>query len=202
MNNFKKYSNYSITSFNTPNDPTNFRMPSYVRRYGFEIKDKIDNNTPKISKPKNIVYIQSACVPFRDKMVKKLMNNFKIDCVGKCLKNTKVNVKDKLSFIKDYKIIISFENSKTSGYSTEKIIDPFIVNSIPLYWGDEKINLDYNDDSFINSHAYNEQSLIGKIKSVLTDEKTFLNMVNTKKIKNDSLFNEDLFLNFFKKAIK
>lgn len=63
-------------------------------------------------------------------------------------------VKDKMSFISDYKFVISFENKSYPGYVTEKIVEPMMVNSIPIYWGDPHINDDINSMSFINVHDF------------------------------------------------
>jgi len=196
----KNFSNYSITSFDIK-DNTNYRMPSYVRRYGFDIKNRIDNEKEKKIKDKDIVYLQRSCTHNRDEMVKKLMKYFSIDAVGKCLNNKKVNIKNKIEFIKDYNMVIAFENSTTIGYSTEKIIDPFIANSIPIYWGDNNINKDYNEKAFINYHSYSEEEIIDKLSDLLRNKNNILEILNNKKIKNEDIFNESLFLGFFKKCI-
>jgi hypothetical protein len=46
-------------------------------------------------------------------------------------------VANKMEFIKDYKFVLSFENSSYPGYTTEKLIEPMLVNSIPVYWGNK-----------------------------------------------------------------
>ena len=43
-------------------------------------------------------------------------------------------------FISNYKFIICFENSKFGTYSTEKIINPYLAEIIPIYWSSNKIN--------------------------------------------------------------
>nr|WP_257842607.1 glycosyltransferase family 10 [Helicobacter sp. 13S00477-4] len=45
----------------------------------------------------------------------------------------------KYEFMKDYKFSIAFENSSANGYSTEKIIQAFGAQTIPIYWGDQKV---------------------------------------------------------------
>jgi hypothetical protein len=61
---------------------------------------------------------------------------------------------EKVEFIKDYKFVISFENSSHCGYTTEKIIDPFFGDSIPVYWGDKCVGRDFNTKRFINVNEY------------------------------------------------
>ena len=44
-------------------------------------------------------------------------------------------------FFKPYKFVIAFENSNILGYNTEKIVNPILSGSIPIYYG----NLDGNE---------------------------------------------------------
>lgn len=74
------------------------------------------------------------------------------------------NSKDKLNFIKNYKFTIAFEVSSHPGYTTEKIVHPMLVNSLPIYWGNELVHLDFNPKSFLNYYDFpNEDALIERI---------------------------------------
>lgn len=48
-------------------------------------------------------------------------------------------VADKLAFCSRYKFNIAFENSSIPGYTTEKVMEPLTVGSVPVYWGDPRI---------------------------------------------------------------
>ena len=72
----------------------------------------------------------------------------KVDSGGRYLNNVGGPVPNKPEFIKDYKFVISFENSAYPGYTTEKIVQPMLVNSIPVYWGDPAIQRDFNTEKF------------------------------------------------------
>jgi alpha(1,3/1,4) fucosyltransferase len=73
-----------------------------------------------------------------------------VDSGGRYLNNVGGPVADKKEFIKQYKFTIAFENSRYPGYCTEKIFEPLLVNSVPLYWGDPFVNQVFNKDAFIN----------------------------------------------------
>lgn len=73
----------------------------------------------------------------------------RVDSGGRYLNNIGGPVADKLEFLRQYKFTISFENCAMSGYTTEKIIDPMRVNSLPIYYGDPHISTDFNTGSFI-----------------------------------------------------
>ena len=74
----------------------------------------------------------------------------KVDSAGRHLNNIGRSIDDKMDFIKDYKFVISFENSTYPGYTTEKLIEPMLVNSVPVYWGNPVVEKDFNTRSFIN----------------------------------------------------
>lgn len=195
------YANYSITSF-TSNDFRNYRMPCYIRRRGFKIKHDIEQYTNS-EKTKTAIYLQSSCLPERDNFAAKLMDHIDIDCPGRCLKNMSANVLDKLQFIKDYKFVLAIENSSTPGYSSEKITDPFIAGSVPIYRGDPNIADDFNEDSFINYHSYDtDEKFIEDIIELNSNEEKYNSMLKNSKIKNHDLFDEEKFMAFFQKVVK
>jgi len=80
-------------------------------------------------------------------------------------------VDDKIAFLRNYKFTIAFENSSHPGYTTEKILHPFVANSIPIYWGNPLVAKDFNPKSFINCHDYiNFEEVIEKIIEIDTDD--------------------------------
>jgi len=78
-----------------------------------------------------------------------------VDSGGKIKNNLGYIVKDKLFFLQQYKFTIAFENSSYPGYTTEKLLQAFVTNTIPIYWGNPLIHKEFNTNSFINCHDYN-----------------------------------------------
>lgn len=196
----KKYSDYCITSFKNYSWNNHFRLPDYIRKYGFDIKDKIEKINSDIDKKEGIVYMQSNCKKFRNDFVKNLMKKKHVDCVGRCLKNKKVNVKNKLNFISSYKMNVSFENSR--GYTTEKLIDSFMADVIPIYYGEPDIGHDYNEKALINYHQFKtENDFIDYIIETIDDDDKVHNMIEQPKIINKDLFDKDKFIKFFSNII-
>jgi hypothetical protein len=61
-------------------------------------------------------------------------------------------VKDKLSVSKSSIYMLCFENDSYPGYVTEKIVEAYLAETVPLYWGDfgiAKLN-SFNEKAFIN----------------------------------------------------
>lgn len=85
----------------------------------------------------NIEHDQSVYgYSFRNSVAKLLINNEKVDCYGKGIKW----INSKLEALKDYCFSVAMENCKENYYFTEKIIDCFLTETIPIYWGCPKID--------------------------------------------------------------
>jgi alpha(1,3/1,4) fucosyltransferase len=86
-------------------------------------------------------------------------------------------VADKRRFIQDYKFVLSFENSTYPGYTTEKLIEPMLVNSIPIYWGNEQVGEDFNTRSFVHVNQFaSYEEAIEYIIELDKDEDKYLQM--------------------------
>lgn len=107
----------------------------------------------------------------RIRFFKNLSKKRKVDSGGKYLNNVGGPVEDKMEFIKDYKFVLSFENSSYAGYTTEKIMEPILTNSIPVYWGNKLIGNDFNNKRFISYHDFNnEEDLIKRLIEIDENE--------------------------------
>ncbi len=106
-----------------------------------------------------------------------LSNYKKIDSGGRHLNNIGYNVENKMDFIKDYKFVISFENSSYPGYTTEKLIEPMLVNCIPIYWGNPQVGIDFNTKSFINVNDFSSyEAAINNIIELDKNDEQYLAM--------------------------
>ena len=91
----------------------------------------------------------------RNFFFEKLSKYKKVDSGGSYCNNIGgQKVADKMAFIKDYRFTLSFENASYPGYTTEKLVEPMVVNSIPIYWGNSLAGNDFNTKSFVNVHDY------------------------------------------------
>lgn len=77
-----------------------------------------------------------------------------VDSGGKLRNNVGGPVADKLSFQKEGRFSMAFENTCIEGYTTEKIVESFASCTIPIYYGDPRVAEDFNPDSFINCADY------------------------------------------------
>ncbi len=107
-------------------------------------------------------FIYGNRVPFREEFVRLLSQYKKVDCPGRALNNMPgfdregddylQRENNKKEFVRRYKFTIAFENSTSLGYTTEKLWQPMLSSSIPIYWGNPQVGKMFNTCSFINVH--------------------------------------------------
>lgn len=123
----------------------------------------------------NFVYSNGRdAIKDRDSFFYKLSAYKQVDSGGGHLNNVGGPVEDKISFQKNYKFSIAFENASVNGYTTEKILHAFAAGTIPIYYGNPKIAEEFNPKSFINCHNYDSfDAVIEHVKQVDQDHELY-----------------------------
>jgi alpha-1,4-fucosyltransferase len=96
------------------------------------------------------------------------------------------------------------ENIALKGYITEKIIDPLVSQSIPIYFGASDIKTSIPEDVFIHGQSYKSSSeLIYKISSMTSSEIEQFTLKSCNFLKNQgNLYSVDsVARKFFEKII-
>ena len=88
----------------------------------------------------------------RNEFFQRLSKYRPVDSGGKLFNNVGGRVADKRAFLADCRFTIAFENESFPGYTTEKVLEPMLVNSIPIYWGDPLVGRDFDTTSFLSAH--------------------------------------------------
>jgi len=140
-----------------------------------------------------------------------LCNYKKVDSGGRFRNNIGGPVRDKNEFQRKYKFSICFENSSTIGYITEKIFQSFEALTIPIYWGDTKVDIPLemggsglNNNAFINLHRFPTfESAIQKIIEIDSSSDTFINMLREPVFndENHTKLMENRLIDFFKNIL-
>lgn len=121
----------------------------------------------------------------------KLSKIKRVDSGGKVLNNIGGCVKDKYEFIKDYKFVLSFENSSYKGYTTEKILEPIYKDCIPVYWGNTLVSRDFNEKRFIDYNDFNtEEELIRKLIEIDENNEMAIEMIMQSPFSNVKMAHE------------
>lgn len=87
--------------------------------------------------------------PIRRKFFDRLAQYKRVDSGGGWMNNVGGRVPDKLEFCRGYKFNIAFENSVSPGYTTEKLMQPLSVCSVPIYFGNPLVTEDFREDCMV-----------------------------------------------------
>ena len=144
--------------------------------------------SPPINRQRIAMFVSdchSQTSKWRLDYLRELMKHVPIDSYGQCLHNIEMQstrkdqdyLKLKLDLIREkgYKFLISFENSVTREYVTEKIWHAYMTQTIPIYYGAPEI---YNQvpgaKTFINAAKFpGPKQLAEYIKRVDTNDKLY-----------------------------
>ena len=179
-------------------DERNFFLPHFAEyEYFFDFKNNLKNEdieAYKNTKKEKFCNFMASNYKAKERInfTKKLMKRKKVDCLGPVLYNmgTRDTVgkqdrsgeyidwrKEKMETIKEYKFTMAFENEQAYNYVTEKIYQPLVVGSIPIYWGAPNVDTLFNPKCFVNVNNFNSyEEAIDEIMKIDEDEayyKTF-----------------------------
>ena len=116
-----------------------------------------------------------------------------VDSGGSFRNNVGGPVGDKLEFLSHYKFSICFENSKTQGYISEKLVDAFEAGTIPIYFGDDTVLELLNNKSYIHVRDENEfDEKIELIKKIDNNDTLYQEMIREKIVLDDTRYAREL----------
>lgn len=154
--------------FEFSNDERVLRLPIYQLHWGNsseEEKQKFFTKELTPNRNKFCAFIHSnSNANKRNEFFFKLSQYKKVDSGGMAFNNIGYKVDNKIQWLQDYKFCMCFENYSENGYLTEKLLDGMMGGCIPIYWGSESCNDEFNEKSFINWHKYgNDDDVIKRI---------------------------------------
>jgi len=177
---------YSL-SFISNTEKNNYRLPLWVTYIDWFDSKKNKNRDPSFlipkkkllnqkknfsAKPMFCSFIASKPIGKRMEFVPKLNESKKVHSLGRLYSNSYLRAfgrgdsREKVSIMKLFKFNICFESEHSPGYVTEKILHSFYANSIPIYWGDDFVKKDFNQNAFLFYDDFNTQEEI--IDRILT----------------------------------
>lgn len=202
---FGRCDNY--IGFEFSSDKRYLRLPIYQLHWGNSTEEQREYFYKKdISRNKFCAFIHSnSNAPKRNEFFSKLSNYKKVDSGGSSFNNIGFKVSDKIEWLKDYKFCMCFENYSENGYLTEKLLEGMMGGCVPIYWGSESCNSEFNEKSFINWHKYgNDDDVIKKIIELDSDPEKYKTIYREPYLINNApnlYMNEERIINFLKDII-
>lgn len=188
--------------------PNYLRVPLYSILWYYDFKkllfpaffDLINSNT----KSKFCCFISSnPGAKVRNDFFQKLSNYMQVDSGGIVFNNVGGPVLNKIEFMKPYKFCIAYENSSYPGYVTEKIMDCFYANCIPVYWGSPTVSIDFNPNRILSRLDFkSDEDLIDRIKLLNENETAYREYINQPIFINNQFteyFEEERLRSFFER---
>ncbi len=203
---------YSVASVRL-NDPRHLELPLYVGHGEAKEIIKKDDDPAKLlaTKTKFCSFVIAGYNPRKNgnrvEFFRKLSKYKKVDSGGRKFNNIGGPIpygsRQKIEFLRQYKFNIAFENRSLPGYTTEKIFEPMVARSLPIYWGDPAINEHFNPRSFLNRADFpSDEALIEKIIELDNDDEKYLEYMRQPYFHGDQpnqFFSHQRILDFFEK---
>jgi len=105
--------------------------------------------------------VTNPCNPVRNNAFHWLSQYKQVDSAGRLFNNVGDEIfaglgggggeLKKHEFLKKYKFCFAYENSSSPGYTTEKLLHAKAAGCIPIYWGDPKVERDFQPGGFIDA---------------------------------------------------
>ena len=185
MNNY----HYAM-SFDLSDNPRHLRYPLYLWNY----QDYLSLIQSKANPEKlldrnfcNFIYSNGVemldGVAYRNDFFRLASTYKRIDAGGSVFNNVGHKIENKREFQSRYKFTIAMENRKHPGYTTEKIMDAYLSHTVPIYFGNEHVDLDFNPASMINANKFSSQrELLEYVKYVDSNPQEYLKIITTNPI--------------------
>lgn len=114
-----------------------------------------------------------------------------VDSGGRWENNIGGPVQDKYLFDRLHKFSIVCENSSSPGYTTEKLVQAFAANCIPIYWGDPAVAKVFNKNAFINVQDYESiDDVVNKVREVDENNEIYIEMLQ-QPVLTDSCYSKE-----------
>lgn len=131
----------------------------------------------------NFIYGHQSSNGMRETLFNELNKYKKVVSPGKYLNNQNSNGctwGEKHKYLRESKFTIAGDSIEYPGFFTEKIIDPFMAHSLPVYFGNPRIDDDINEESFVWCKSTDDkdiQDTIEQVKYLDTHDDAYLEML-------------------------
>ena len=143
----------------------------------------------------NFIYGHPSAKGEREQILELVQQHKEVISAGS-FKNNKpdgsiVSRHQKPELLKASKFTISCESISYPGFVTEKIVDPFLAASVPIYYGNPLIGKDFNEAAMVNLHRFDSiQEGIESLMELDQDDDRYLQMLMQPKLTNPLYYQE------------
>lgn len=131
--------------------------------------------------------VTNPCNPIRNNAFHWLSQYKKVDSAGRLFNNIGDEIfaglgggggeLKKHEFLKKYKFCLAYENASSQGYTTEKLLHAKVAGCIPIYWGDPKVERDFDTKGFLDARNFTSpEELIEAVRKIDENPMEYLRM--------------------------
>lgn len=181
---------YALSAYPIKYYDRNFYYPSFAnnRERTIALQNKDRNYDKSVLTTKkyfaNFIAGHESEYNLRGGFFKKLSEYKRVESPGRYLNNmpdgqiVQFMTDSKTDFQKKCKFSLCFESTKHEGFVTEKIVDSFFADTIPIYYGSDEVKKIFNEKAFINCGDYESyDDVLNRIKELDNDDEKYLEML-------------------------
>jgi hypothetical protein len=144
----------AFTPFESADEPRAVRLPYYAQALpglGSLVRPTGYDARACLEREKFCSFVASnPRGPERNTFFRALNRRSPVDSAGRHFNTTGTRLRCKQTFLLDYRMNLAFENTRSPGYVTEKLVEPLLAGCIPIYWGAPDVVRDFNPGCMIN----------------------------------------------------
>ena len=127
----------------------------------------------------------------RDKIFDELCKYKRVNSGGRHRNNIGLpdGVEDKYEFQMKHKFSICFENSSHKGYVTEKLIQGFAAETVPIYWGAPDVTNIFNKNAMIEV-GDDLSEAVERVMEIDADDEAYFEMLKQPALLNENYIDE------------
>ena len=159
-------------------------------------KGKTRNEAEKLLNAKeffcNYIYGHQSAEGGREAVLAKVQEYKRVEIAGRFMNNMPDGKvipfnKEKLEFLNKCKFTLACESMIYPGFTTEKIVQAFEGNSVPIYYGNPDVSKIYNPKAFVNLMDFdNIDAALDKIREIDNNDELYLNMLMEPKLLDEN----------------
>lgn len=119
----------------------------------YQTRTLLNQRHLQTSKIRNSICIIAGKHPIRSAVVQEFAKYFQVDVFGGM---SAAPVSEKYSIARKYEYMFCLENDLYPGYVTEKLVEAYVCETVPLYWGLNDGNPYLNNKSFLNLRDFKD----------------------------------------------
>lgn len=86
-------------------------------------------------------------------------------------------IQNKYEAVEPYRYHLAIENYVGTHHWTEKLADPFLSGTVPIYYGCPNIDQDFPEESYIAIDIHNREAAYDVIKTCISDPRDYTNRI-------------------------